>query len=166
MTTVSINTYTHSAAYVADNILKSLKDIVRMSDLDSGMLADNWNAYMQAAETWLDTGHLEKIILEVFNPSSDALIVRWSIDIAYGWSGDGSFWADTEQLKCHIRKIGQLDPSVAACRIVLTTKSGRPDVDGWKITNLRSKNGFIRHSLGSTINHNELYGNPAYRGKK
>ena len=166
MTTVSVNTHTYSAAHVADNILKSLKDIVRLSDLDPGMLADNWNTYMRATETWLDTGHLEKIAIEVFNPSNNALIVRWSINIVYGWSGNGNFWSDTEQLKYHIQKTGQLDSSVTAYRIVLTTKSGRPNVDGWEITNLRGKDGFVRHGLGSTINHNGPHENPAYRGKE
>lgn len=166
MTTVSVDTYTHSATYVADNILKSLRGIIQLCDINPGMLASNWNAYIRATETWLGTGHLEKVVLEVFNPSSNALIVRWSIDVAYGWSGDGSFWTDTEQLKYHIRKIGQLDPSIAAYRILLTTKSGRPDVDGWEITNLRSKNGFVRHSLGSTIDYNGLDGSHIYHGKE
>ena len=34
MTSVAVNTYTHSVTYVADNILKSMKDIVRLSGLD------------------------------------------------------------------------------------------------------------------------------------
>ena len=34
MTNVAVNTYTHSVTYVADNILKSLKDIIRLSGLD------------------------------------------------------------------------------------------------------------------------------------
>lgn len=162
MTTVSVNTYTHSPTHVAKNILKSLKDIIRLVDLDSGMLASNWDTYICAVETWLDTGHLERVIIEVFNPSTNALIMRWDIDIVYGWSGDGSFWTDTEQLKYSIRTIGQLDPSITAYRIVLTTKSGRPDVDGWETTNLRSKYGFVRHSLGSTVSHNGLGVNPTY----
>jgi hypothetical protein len=31
MTSVVVNTYTHSVTYVADNILKSMKDIIRLS---------------------------------------------------------------------------------------------------------------------------------------
>ena len=42
MTSVAVNTYTHSVTYVADNILKSFKDIVRLSGLDPGKLVADW----------------------------------------------------------------------------------------------------------------------------
>lgn len=161
MTTVAVNTYTHSVTYVADNILKSFKDIVRMGGLDPSRLVADWETNMRALKAWLGTGDLEKVVLEVFNPSTRALIVRWDIDIVYGWSGDGGFWTDTEQLRYHIRKAG-LAPGDAAYDIILKTKPGRPDVAGWGPGSFRSTDGFVRHSLGSTIDHNGLGGNAAY----
>jgi hypothetical protein len=161
MTTVAVNTYTHSVTYVADNILKSFKDIIRMSGLDPSRFAADWDTNMRALKTWLGTGDLEKVVLEVSDPATDALIVRWDIDIVYGWSGDGGFWTDTEQLKYHIRKAG-IAPSDADYKIMMTTKPGRPDVDGWRRGSFRSTDGFVRHSLGSTIDHNGLGGNAAY----
>lgn len=114
MTSVAVNTYTHSVTYVADNILKSFKDIIRLSGLDPSNLVASWESKMRALRTWLDTGDLERVVLEVFNPKTGALIVRWDIDVVYNWSsGDGSFWTDTEQLKYHIRKAG-LAPSDAS----------------------------------------------------
>jgi hypothetical protein len=56
MTSVAVNTYTHSVTYVADNILKSLKDIVRLSGLDPSKLVDGWESNMLALRTWLDSG--------------------------------------------------------------------------------------------------------------
>ena len=161
MTIVAVNTYTHSVTYVADNILKSFKDIVRMSGLDSSRLVADRETNMRALKTWLGTGDLEKVVLEVFNPLTGALIVRWDIDIVYSWSGDGGFWTDTEQLKYHIRKAG-LAPGDATYNIKLKTKPGRPDVAGWGPGSFRSTDGFVRHSLGSTIDHNGLGGNAAY----
>lgn len=161
MTSVAVNTYTHSVTYVADNILKSFKDIIRMSELDPSRFAEDWATNMLAIKTWLGTGDLEKVILEVFNPSTGVLIIRWDIDIIYGWSGDGGFWTDTEQLKYHIRKAG-LAPSAAAYDVLLKTKPGRPDVAGWGAGSFRSTDGFVRHSLGSTIDHSGLGGNAAY----
>lgn len=161
MTSVAVNTYTHSVTYVADNILKSFKDIIRMSELDPSRFGEDWATNMLAIKTWLGTGDLEKVILEVFNPSTGALIIRWDIDIIYGWSGDGGFWTDTEQLKYHIRKAG-LAPSAAAYDVLLKTKPGRPDVAGWCAGSFRSTDGFVRHSLGSTIDHSGLGGNAAY----
>jgi len=34
MTSVAVNTYTHSVTYLADNVLRSLKDIIRESGLN------------------------------------------------------------------------------------------------------------------------------------
>lgn len=161
MTSVAVNTYTHSVTYVADNILKSFKDIIRLSGLDPAKFANNWDTNMRAIKTWLGTNDLEKVVLEVFNPRNGELIVRWDIDIVYGWSGDGSFWTDTEQLKYHIRKAG-LASSDAAYDIVLKNKPGRPDVAGWGPGSFRSTDGFVRHSLGSTIEHHGLGGSAAY----
>ncbi len=36
MTSVAVNTYAHSATYVADNILKRIKDTVLLSGFDAG----------------------------------------------------------------------------------------------------------------------------------
>lgn len=161
MTSVAVNTYTHSVTYVADNILKSFKDIIRLSGLDSSKFANDWDSNMRAIKTWLGTGDLEQVVLEVFNPRTGALIVRWDIDIVYGWSGDGSFWTDTEQLKYAIRKAG-LAPSDATYDIILMNKPGRPDVAGWGPASFRPTDGFVRHSLGSTIEHYGLGGSAAY----
>ena len=165
MTAVAVNTCTHSVTYVSDNILRSFKDIVRLSGLDpSGIVAD-WHILMRGLETWLDSGHLNKIVLEVFDPSTNELVGRWDIDIVYGWSGDGGFWTDTEQIKYHIQKAG-FAPSNVAYRVVVENRAGHPSVEGWSPTGFRSTDGFVRHSLGSTISHNGLGGNAAYWRKR
>lgn len=165
MSSVAVNTYTHSVSYVADNILKSFKDIIRLSGLDPSKFADDWASNLLAIKTWLGTNDLEKVILEIFNPVTGNLIIRWDIDIVYGWTGDGGFWTDTEQLKYHIRKAG-IAPSDAAYDILLKAKPGRPDVSGWGTGSYRSTDGFVRHSLGSTIGHNGLIGSAGYWRKK
>lgn len=161
MTNVAVYSYTHSVTYVADNILKSFKDIIRLSGLDPTNLVDSWESKMRGLKTWLASGHLEKVVLEVFDRKTDALVGRWDIDVVYGGSGDGSFWTDTDQIKYHIRKAG-LWPSEASYRLLLQNKPGRPDVDGWGPAEYRSTEGFARHSLGSTIEHNGLGGSAAY----
>lgn len=162
MSSVAVYSYTHSVTYVSDNILRSLKDIVRLSGLDPRNLVESWDSKMRALRAWLESGHLERVVLEIFHPKTDALIVRWDIDIVYSWSsGDGSFWTDTEQLKYHIRKAG-LAPSDAAYRVLLHNKPGRPDVHGWGGAEYRSTDGMVRQSLGSTIEHSGLGASSAY----
>jgi hypothetical protein len=162
MTTVAVNTYTHSVTYVADNILKSMKDIIRLSGLDPTNLVEDWSSTMQGLKTWLESRHLETVVLEIYDPRSNALVGRWDIDVIYTTgSGDGGFWTDTEQIKYHVRKAG-LAPSAAKYRLLLQNKPGRPAVDGWSPAQYRSTDGFVRHSLGSTIEHNGLGGSAAY----
>lgn len=162
MSSVAVYSYTHSVTYVADNILKSLKDIVRLSGLDPTKLVDGWESNMRALRTWLDSGDLQRVVLEIYDPETDALITRWDIDIVYTWSaGDGSFWTDTEQLRYAIKKAG-FAPSAASYRLVMDNKPGRPDVPGWSPTTYRSTEGMVRQSLGSTIEHSGLGGSTGY----
>ena len=162
MTNVAVNTYTHSVTYVADNILKSMKDIVRLSGLDPANLVDDWSSNMRAIQTWLYSGHLETVVLEIFHPITGALVGRWDIDVIYTTGlGDGGFWTDTEQIKYHIRKAG-LSPGEAKYRLLLQNKPGYTPVDGWGPGQYRSTQGFVRHSLGSTIEHYGLGASAAY----
>jgi len=162
MTSVNVSTRTHSIVYVADNILKSIKDIIKLSGLNPSDLVDSWASKLLALTTWLGTGDLERVVLEIFDPKTDALVLRWDIDIVYNWDGgDGSFWTDTEQLKYAIKKAG-IAPDQAGYRLLLHPKSGRPDVPGWSTCTYRPTTGMARHSLGSTIEHNGLGGAAAY----
>lgn len=162
MTSVAVYSRTHSVTYVADNILMSLKDILRLSGLNPARLVDSWDSNMRALRTWLDSGHLQCVVLEIYNPKTDSLVTRWDVEVVYNWSsGDGSFWTDTEQLKYHIRKAG-LAPSEASYRLLMDNKPGRPDVEGWSSTTYRSTDGMVRQSLGSTIEHSGLGASTAY----
>jgi hypothetical protein len=161
MTSVGVYSYTHSVTYVADNILRSFKDIIRLSGLDPAQLVADWSTTMLALKTWLDSRHLQRVILEVYNPKTDSLIGRWDVDVVYGAAGDGNFWTDTNQIKYHIAKAG-LWPHEAKYRLILCNKPGRPDVPGWGSASLRSTIGFVRQSLGSTIEHNGLGASAAY----
>jgi hypothetical protein len=159
---VSVYSYSHSTTYVTDNILKSLKDIILSSGLSPEGLVDEWASLHRAISTWIGSEHLEQVMLEVFNPTTDKLITRWDIEVVYSWnSSDGRFWTDTEQLRYAIRKAG-VWPSDAKYRVLLKNKPNRPDVDGWGPANARSLDGFVRQSLGTTVEHSGLGGRAAY----
>ncbi len=163
MSTVAVYSYTHSVAYVADNIVKSLKDIIRESGLDPTQFAHDWQLYVNGIKTWLASGHLKTVSLEIYNPKTDALITRWDLEIAYSWTtGDGTFYTDTDQLKYAIRKAG-VTPGEARYRLVVDhTTSGYPPVSGWSPTTYRSSNGMVRQSLGPTIEHSGLGASASY----
>lgn len=163
MTSVAVNTYTHSVTYVADNILKSIKDIIRLSGLNPTNLVETWDSKMRALKAWLQSQHLERVVLEIFDPKTNTLITRWDIDVVYNWGSDddGQFWTDTDQLKYAIQKAG-VAPGTATYRLLLVAKAGKPAVAGWEDTSFLSTNGFARQSLGSTIEHNGLGASTAY----
>ncbi|MCF7701596.1 HORMA domain containing protein [Loktanella sp. M215] len=162
MTAVITYSHTQSVTYVADNILKSLKDIIRLSGMDPTNFVNDTEVNMRGIKTWLDSEDLEKITLEIYNPSTNGLILRWDIEVSYSWtSGDGNFWTDTDQLRWAIRKAG-VAPENARYDLLLRTKPGRRDVQGWYTTTARSTEGMVRQSLGSTIEHNGLGASASY----
>jgi hypothetical protein len=161
-TFVVVNTYAHSVTYVTDNILRSLQDIVRLCGLNPAKIADEWSTLERGIKTWIESKHLETIVLEVFNPQTYSLVGRWDIEIVYDWKGDGGrFWVDTEQIKAAIKKAG-VWPSESKYRIVCTNREGRPEVIGWSPTTLRSTTGMIKQSLGTTIEHSGLGAGASY----
>lgn len=162
MSTVAVYSYTLSVTYVADNILKSLKDVIRLSGLDPAKLVGDWAVLLRGISKWIESKHLVAVSLEIYDPSTDKLVTRWDLGVTYSWSLDaGSFWTDTEQLRMAIRKAG-LAPSQSAYRILVDNKPGWPDVDGWSTSSFRSTDGMVRQSLGTTVEHNGLNANTTY----
>lgn len=155
MTSVAVNNYTHSVTYVSDNILKSLKDIIRDSGLNPSNLVNSWDSKMLALETWLASEDLLEVRLEIYNPTTDKLIKRWDLTVDYDYNGDGSFYTDTDQIQYSIRKAG-LAPSSAKYSIILFVKKGAIDVPGWSDAENRSTDHLVKQTLGSTINHSGL----------
>jgi hypothetical protein len=151
-TFVAANTHAHTTTYIADKMLHSLNFIIRESGLDPAKFVNDWKCMERGIRTWLDTRDLEHVVLEVFDPGSGGLVGRWDFEIVYGYGldGDGGMWVDTDAIRYAIRKAG-LWPSQCDYRLVATTKSGRPDVEGWSSATLRSTDGFIRQSIGTTI---------------
>jgi len=162
MSAVAVFSYTQSVVYVADNILKSLKDIIRLSGLDPTKLINDWAVLLRGLSEWIESRHLESVTLEIFDPKTDVLLFRWDVEVVYTWDvSAGTFWTDTDQLKWAIKKAG-LVPSQADYSVSVHNKPGRPDVSGWSRCTLRSTDGMVRQSLGATIEHNGLSANTTY----
>lgn len=162
MSAVAVYSYTQSVTYVADNILRSLKDIIRLSGLDPSKLVGEWNVLLRGISKWIESKHLETVTLEIYDPATDTLVTRWDIGVVYTWSLDaGTFWTDTDQLRLAIKKAG-LAPSQADYRVKVHNKDGRPDVDGWSKCSYLSTDGMVRQSLGTTVEHNGLGANTSY----
>lgn len=159
---VSVWSYIHSVTYVTDNILKSLKDIIRLSGLDPARLSGQWVTIERGVHTWIESEHLQRIVLEVYDPKTDEPLGRWDVEISYEWTGgDGQFWTDTDAIRFAIKKAGVL-PETAQYDLKVTLKSGSPAVAGWSSTNLRSTAGMVEQRIGTTIEGSGLSGGFSY----
>lgn len=159
---VSVRSYTHATTYVADNILKSLKDILVYSGLAPDKLAADREVLHRGISAWIESGHLRTIVLEVYNPSTDAVVGRWDIHITYEWSGgDGQFWTDTEAIRFAIKKAGVL-PSTARYAVIVDLKDNASNVPGWSATTFRSTTGLVAQRIGTTVEASGLSGGLSY----
>lgn len=150
-TKVSVNTYTYSVTYVTQQVLRSLKDIIRQSGLGLDKLLGEWESIELAVSTWLGSKHLQKVTLEIFNPTNNTLVVRWDIDVEYSYASgdDGSLWTDPDSIKNAIAKAGVV---ASSCRYQFKVLAPNgPKVQGWSPGTYRSTEGFSKHSVGTTI---------------
>lgn len=153
MSTVSVSTSVYSATHVATNMLRGLKQIVAGCGLDTSKLVGQWSVLEAGMSTWVASGDLEELVLEVWDSSSpNGLIGRFDfrIDYSYYGSGDGDLWLDPDTVAWAIKKNGSY-PSGCEYRIVADTALGAPHVDGWSKTTLRSTGGLRRHSVGTAL---------------
>lgn len=148
---VSVRTYTHAVTHVADNVLKSLKNILLLSGLAPDKLAGDRQILHRGISKWIESGHLRTIVLEIYNPSTNALVGRWDIHISYEWTdGDGQFWADTEMIRFAVKKAGLL-PSTAKYVVIVELKDNAPQVPGWSTTTFRSTAGLVEQRVGTSV---------------
>jgi hypothetical protein len=165
MTTVAVNVHTHACTHVATNMLRSLRQIVRESGLSTAKMLEHWEVLERGVATWLASGHLKALILEVYDPA-DAHDDRrgrfdFTIDYSYYADGDGDLWLDPETVRRTVVKNGSY-PSSCDYRFVADTRPDEPHVEGWSGTTLRSTDGFTRHSVGTAIGGGNLGASLAY----
>ena len=163
MTNVAVNTYTHSVTYVADNILKSLKDIIRLSGLDPSEFVGDWDTHMRGVQTWLNTGDLETVELEIYDPKTDALIFRWDIDDLLWLVGRGRrvFGPTPSSSDTRSERPVWLQARRATGSFCIRSPDGPMSI-GWSKTTGRSTEGMVRQSLGTTIEHSGLGASTSY----
>ncbi len=167
-TSVRVNTLAHSITYLADKMLSSFKRIILDSGLSLSRFTADYAVVERGISTWLRSGHLETIVLEIYHPDTPGVLVsRWdvTVDYAYGSQDDAIFWMDTDAIKSSIYKCGKF-PSQCSYRFVVTTKTGRPDVEGWSSAIFLSTDGFYKQSVGTAIRGGGLAADASYWIKK
>lgn len=163
---VSVYSYAHSVTYVAGQMLRSLKVIIVNIGLDPSKLTSQWDVIERGLKAWMDSGHLERVRLEIYDPKTDDFVGGWDFNIDYGYgTGEGEMWADIEQIRSTIIKCG-IYPSSCEYRVLVTNKPNYPDVEGWSSASARSTDGFVFQSIGTAVGSHSIGAESGYWRKK
>jgi Bacterial HORMA domain 2 len=161
---VSVFAYarSHTAVYVSDKLRNFLKILVRHYGLDPQGVVDAWSSWVdRAARTWLESGHLQGIVIEFYKPGSDTAAARWDFPIRYDGNGVDEMWIDRRFFEDSLQK-ATTPPPGCSYRIALQTSPGEPHVDGVGSITLRSIAGLMGREVGTVIATPDLMASARY----
>ena len=144
--------HTHSVTYVADNILKSLKDIVRLERARSRQAYRRLGDEHARPESVARHRRPQSVSCWRCSTQDRRPDLRWDIDVVYNWSSAATAASGpTPTAKYHIRKAG-LAPADANYDILMQNKPGRPTSTAGD-TALRSTDGLVRQAWARPSTH-------------
>jgi hypothetical protein len=149
-TNVSAYARAHTAKFASDKMRNLMKLVVTRHGLDPIALVDAWTNWVdRAARTWLESGHLQKFIIEFYKPGTTIALARWDFPIRYDGNGVDDMWIDRQFMEGSLDK-AKAPPQGSAYRILLVAPGG-PKVDGVEDTTFHSLNGLVAREAGTVI---------------
>jgi hypothetical protein len=144
-------TRTHSVTFLTDNLLNTLREVVRENGLSPERLMQDRDTLARGIRTWLDSGHLTNVIVEFFRPGATTADARWEFPVSYSGSGvDEDMWLDKNYLRQLIAK-AKRPSSDCNYRVVLWTNPGAGQVDGFSSCSLLSTGSLVARHAGTAI---------------
>ena len=144
-------TRTHSIVFLSDNMRNTLREVIRENGLDPCYMMQEWSIIERGIQTWLESGHLNKIVIEFYNPKNYVLSARWDFPIRYIGSGvEDDMWLDKKYLRQLIAKSAR-PSSDCLYRILLFNDLGYPSVEGFTSCTSLSTNGLGVRAAGTVI---------------
>jgi len=144
------STFSHVVTHFSDKMLMLLGNIIRDSGLSMEKFIEDRSILELGLKTWLQSGHLRKVTLEIFKPGTRDLIRRWDLDWDKCDAAETGFWVDIADIKYHLKKAGVM-ASDCPYRFLVDNKDGRPDVPNFTKTEYADTTGLKQYSLGTTI---------------
>lgn len=144
-------TQTHSIVFLSDNLRNTLREVIRENGISPDKLVQDWGTIERGIKTWLQSGHLNNIVVEFFKPGATASSARWEFPIGYAGSGvDDDMWLDKNYLRQLIAKSARPTPG-CTYRILLCTNPGKPHVDGFVDCAFLSTGSLAARQAGTVI---------------
>jgi hypothetical protein len=144
-------TYTHAIVFLSDNLRNTLREVIRENGISPNKLMQDWETIELGIRTWLQSGHLNNIVVEFFKPGASESSARWEFPIGYAGSGvQDDMWLDKNYLRQLIAKSAR--PSTdCTYRILLCTNPGKPYVDGFSDCPFLSTGNLAARQAGTVI---------------
>lgn len=141
----------HSINFFSDNMRIALRELIRENGLDPDKLMQEWSTIQRGVRTWLDSGHLNKVVVEFYQPWSSTASARWDFPVGYSGSGvDDDMWLDKDYLRSQIAK-AKRPTKDCTYRIVLCTDAGAPFVEGFENCTFLSTGQLSARQVGTII---------------
>lgn len=153
MTAVSTHAYarSHTSTYVSDKLRNFIKLLVNHYGLNPEGVVDAWSSWVdRAARAWLESGHLESIVVEFFRPGADVALARWDFPIRYDGNDSDDMWTDRNFFQSTIGKAAT-PPHNCTYRILLTHGPNPPHVDGISYTKFLSLGSLVSREIGTVV---------------
>jgi hypothetical protein len=162
--TVSTHAYarTHTSTYVSDKLRNFLKLLVNHCGLNPEGVVDAWSSWVdRAARAWLESGHLESIVIEFFRPGAYVALARWDFPIRYDGNGGDDMWIDRSFFQNAIGKAAA-PPHDCTYRILLTHAPNPPHVNGVGPVPFLSLGNLVSREIGTVIATPEIMASARY----
>src|ERR1700722_13207279 len=98
-------TQTHNIVFLSDNLRNTLREVIRENGISPQKLVQEWEVIEQGIHTWLQSRHLNNIVVEFFKPGASNASARREFPIGYTGSGvEDDMWLDKAYFRQLIAK--------------------------------------------------------------
>jgi len=142
---------THSFVFLSDNMRNVLREVIRENGISPDKLMQDWSTIERGIRTWLDSGHLNNVVVEFFKYGSAAADARWDFPIRHTGSGVvDDMWLDKNYLR-QVTAKSKRPSSDCTYRVLLCTDDGAPEVSGFTRCSFLSTGQMTARQAGTVI---------------
>jgi Bacterial HORMA domain 2 len=143
--------HAHSIVFLSDNMRNTLREVIRENGISPEKLMQDWDTIERGIQTWLESRHLNNIVVEFFKPGASESSARWEFPISYTGSGvDDDMWLDKNYLRQLIAK-SKRPTTDCTYRVLLCTDKGAPTVSGFTSCSFLSTGQMSARQAGTVI---------------